>query len=129
MGYGYYYDPTYILVVIGFIITLIAEIGVKGSYSKYKKINASKKMTGQEVARKILDANGLDNVQVKEVGGTLSDHYNPSDKTVNLSTDIYNFYQKYYEKQNVLDTFLFLLCAKAGLNCSLGTSVLRSYTI
>ena len=53
MGYGYYYDPTYILVVIGFIITLIAEIGVKGSYSKYKKINASKKMTGQEVARKI----------------------------------------------------------------------------
>ena len=89
MGYGYYYDPTYILVVIGFIITLIAEIGVKGSYSKYKKIDASKKMTGQEVARKILDANGLDNVQVKEVGGTLSDHYNPSDKTVNLSTDIY----------------------------------------
>ena len=89
MGYGYYYDPTYILVVIGFIITLIAEIGVKGSYSKYKKINASKKMTGQEVARKILDANGLENVQVKEVGGTLSDHYNPSDKTVNLSTDIY----------------------------------------
>ena len=89
MGYGYYYDPTYILVVIGFIITLIAEIGVKGSYSKYKKINASKKMTGQEVARKILDANGLDNVQVKEVGGTLSDHYNPSDKVVNLSTDIY----------------------------------------
>lgn len=89
MGYGYYYDPTYILVVIGFIITLIAEIGVKGSYSKYKRINASKMITGREVARRILDANGLDNVQVKEVAGTLSDHYNPSDKTVNLSTDIY----------------------------------------
>ena len=89
MGYGYYYDPTYILVVIGFIITLIAEIGVKGSYSKYKRINASKMITGREVARRILDANGLDNVQVKEVAGTLNDHYNPSDKTVNLSTDIY----------------------------------------
>ncbi len=89
MGYGYYYDPTYILVVIGFIITLIAEIGVKGSYGKYKRINASKMITGREVARRILDANGLDNVQVKEVAGTLSDHYNPSDKTVNLSTDIY----------------------------------------
>lgn len=89
MGYGYYYDPTYILVVIGFIITLIAEIGVKGSYSKYKRINASTMVTGREVARKILDANGLENVQIKEVGGTLSDHYNPSDKTVNLSTDIY----------------------------------------
>ena len=89
MGYGYYYDPTYILVVIGFIITLIAEIGVKGSYSKYKRVNASKRITGREVARKILDANGLENVQIKEVGGTLSDHYSPSDKTVNLSTDIY----------------------------------------
>ena len=89
MGYGYYYDPTYILVIIGAIITLIAQIGVKGSYSKYKRINASKMITGREVARRILDANGLDNVQIKEVAGTLSDHYNPSDKTVNLSTDIY----------------------------------------
>ena len=89
MGYGYYYDPTYILVIIGAIITLIAEIGVKGSYSKYKRINAYKMITGHEVARRILDANGLENVQIKEVAGTLSDHYNPSDKTVNLSTDIY----------------------------------------
>ena len=89
MGYGYYYDPTYILVIIGAIITLIAQIGVKGSYSKYKRINASKMITGHEVARRILDANGLENVQIKEVAGTLSDHYNPSDKTVNLSTDIY----------------------------------------
>ncbi len=89
MGYGYYYDPTYILVIIGAIITLIAQIGVKGSYSKYKRINASKMITGREVARRILDANGLENVQIKEVAGTLSDHYNPSDKTVNLSTDIY----------------------------------------
>ena len=89
MGYGYYYDPTYILLIIGAIITLIAEIGVKGSYSKYKRINASKMITGHEVARRILDANGLENVQIKEVAGTLSDHYNPSDKTVNLSTDIY----------------------------------------
>ena len=89
MGYGYYYDPTYILVIIGAIITLIAQIGVKGSYSKYKRINASKMITGHEVARRILDANGLENVQIKEVAETLSDHYNPSDKTVNLSTDIY----------------------------------------
>lgn len=89
MGYGYYFDPTYILVVIGFIITLIAEIGVKGSYNKYKKISASKMITGKEVARKILDANGLEDVQINEVAGTLSDHYNPSNKTVNLSTDVY----------------------------------------
>ena len=89
MGYGYYFDPTYILVVIGFIITLIAEIGVKGSYNKYKKISVSKMVTGKEVARKILDANGLEDVQINEVAGTLSDHYNPSNKTVNLSTDVY----------------------------------------
>ena len=46
-------------------------------------------VTGKEVARKILDANGLEDVQINEVAGTLSDHYNPSNKTVNLSTDVY----------------------------------------
>ena len=84
-----YYDATYILVIIGFLLTLGAQVLVKGRYSKYKEISASKKMTGEEVARKILDANGLMNVTIRESAGTLTDHYDPRNKTVNLSTDIY----------------------------------------
>lgn len=89
MYYGYYYDPTYILVVIGFFITILAQAWVDGSYRKYKKIDSNSGMSGKDVARKILDANGLHNIEVTEVGGTLTDHYDPTKKCVNLSTDIY----------------------------------------
>lgn len=87
MYYGY--DWTYILVIIGTIITLIAQFFVNSSYNKYKQRMNSNGITGREVARKILDANGLSNVDVLEVAGTLTDHYDPRNKTVNLSTDIY----------------------------------------
>lgn len=89
MYYGYYFDWTYILVIIGVIITMVAQAKVSSSYSKYKQVNSRALMTGKEVARKILDKNGLSNVAVKEVAGNLTDHYDPSKKTVNLSTDIY----------------------------------------
>lgn len=89
MYYSYGYDPTYILVIIGLLITLVAQAWVSGSYSKYKKISNSSNITGKEVARKILDANGLSNVGVVEVSGNLTDHYDPSKKQVSLSTDIY----------------------------------------
>ena len=89
MYYGYYYDPTYIFIVIGFLITLLAQAWVNGSYSKYKKIGNHRGISGREVARKILDANGLSNVKVVEVAGTLTDHYDPTKKQVSLSTDIY----------------------------------------
>ena len=89
MYYSYYYDYTYILVIIGFLITLCAQILVNSSYNKYKSINNNSKITGKEVARKILDANGLSNIKVREVSGNLTDHYDPTKKQVNLSTDIY----------------------------------------
>lgn len=89
MYYGYYYDWTYILVIIAGLITILAQVWVNSSYSKYKHRNGNMGITGKEVARKILDANGLSNVQVLEVAGTLTDHYDPTKKTVNLSTDIY----------------------------------------
>ena len=88
MYYGYY-DWTYILVIIACGITLLAQIKVNSSYSKYKQISSGKGITGREVARKILDQHGLQNVEVKEVAGTLTDHYDPTNKIVNLSTDIY----------------------------------------
>lgn len=83
-------DYTYIFVAIGALIVMIAQAGVTGSYSKYKEIDSKTGLKGKEVARKILDANGLNKVKVKEVSGELTDHYNPSDKTVNLSSHIYN---------------------------------------
>lgn len=85
---GYY--SGYIFVIIGFIITMGAQLLVKGNYSKYKNISNSSKIKGYEVARKILDANGLKNVKIEQVSGELSDHYDPSSKVVRLSSDIYN---------------------------------------
>ena len=86
----YGYDPTYILVIIGFLITLIAQIFVNSSYKKYKKVNVKSGLKGFEVARKMLDNNGLTNVKIEEVKGELTDHYDPSSKVVRLSTDIYH---------------------------------------
>ena len=88
----YGYDPTYILVIIGFLITLIAQIFVNSSYKKYKKVNVKSGLKGFEVARKMLDSNGLTNVKIEEVKGELTDHYDPRNKTVNLSRDIYEGY-------------------------------------
>lgn len=82
-----YYD---ILLFIGLIISLIAQIKVSTSYNKYKKILNSKDLTGFDVARKILDKNGLTDVMILETKGNLTDHYDPARKIIKLSTDIYH---------------------------------------
>ena len=78
------------LLIIGFIISLGAQGYVSASYNKYKKIQNKKGISGFEVARKILDENGLSNVYVTEVNGNLSDHYDPSRKVVRLSSEIFH---------------------------------------
>ena len=88
-GYNLGYSAGYIFVIIGFVITMGAQLLVKSSYSKYKKITNSSKSKGCDVARKILDANGLKNIKIEQVSGELSDHYDPTSKVVRLSTDIY----------------------------------------
>jgi len=90
MYYYYGFDPTYILVLIGFLITLIAQVYIKSSYGKYKKINTRSGLDGYEVARRILNANGLNNIDIVEVQGELTDHYDPSRKVVRLSHDVYH---------------------------------------
>ena len=76
------------------LITLIITLGAQGYinlwYSRTKSMKASKSISGKEVARKILDSNGLKHVKVEEQSGTLTDHYDPKNKVVRLSTDIYN---------------------------------------
>lgn len=79
----------YILVGLAFIITISAQIYIDSSYRRIKKISSSAGMTGKEVARTILDKNGLDNVNIEEVGTTLGDHYDPTSKTVRLSPEVY----------------------------------------
>ncbi len=80
----------YILFFVSIIITLGAQIYVNSSYNKYSKIASKKGLSGEDVARKILDQAGLDNVAVLETTGFLSDHYDPRHKAVFLSST--NFY-------------------------------------
>lgn len=91
---GFYYGigSTFemLLLIAGVIVVAFAEIKVKGAYSKYLNIKCNKGLAGCEVARKILDNAGLSNVHVVEVKGTLTDHYDPSQKVVRLSTDIFH---------------------------------------
>ena len=87
-GFG---SPVEILLLLGgTIFVIFAQIKVKGNYSKYLGEKCKKEMAGCEVARKILDNAGLDNVHVVEVKGQLTDHYDPKQKVVRLSTDIFH---------------------------------------
>lgn len=72
------------------LVPLYAQMRVKSAYKKYSKVPSSSGMTGAQVARKILDNNGLYDVTVEEVGGVLSDHYDPRTKTVRLSSNNYH---------------------------------------
>ncbi len=78
-----------LIIILMLIIPAIAQLFVTISFSKYKQIENEEKITGFEVARKILDANGLKNIYVVETKGNLTDHYDPKRKVVRLSTDIY----------------------------------------
>lgn len=89
MGY-YYWDPTYILVVIGAVICMIASARVKGTFNKYSQLRSMSGMNGAQVAQRVLQAAGIYDVQVRHVSGSLTDHYDPRTKTVNLSDSVYN---------------------------------------
>ncbi len=79
-----------ILVIIVISIPLIAQIGVSSNYQKYKRVKNTKELTGYDVARKILDENGLEDIYIVETRGELTDHYDPTKKVVRLSSDIYH---------------------------------------
>ena len=87
MYYGF--DITYIFVIIGMLITLIASWRMKATFAKYERVASQSRLTGREVAERILRANGIYDVSVRPVSGRLTDHYDPRDKTVSLSEVIY----------------------------------------
>ena len=80
----------WLLIILGTVITIVADWYVNHSYRKYKRKQTTSGMSGCEVARKILDENGLSEVYVVETTGILSDHYDPSRKVVHLSKDIFH---------------------------------------
>ena len=86
----YYYGDgiSTILIIVGVLVTTLASVFVNAMYSKYKKKDNHLGLTGFDVARKILDKNGLKDVLVLETSGNLSDHYDPTKKVVKLSSDI-----------------------------------------
>ncbi len=91
-GFGYYswWDPTYFLVLIGAVICLIASAGVKNTYSKYSRYRSMSNLTGAQAAERILNAAGIYDVSIRHVSGNLTDHYDPRNKTLNLSDSVYS---------------------------------------
>ena len=89
MFYGFYFDPTYVLVLIGVVICLIAQAKVNATYKKYSKIASNSGMTGAEAAKRILEAQGIYDVSIQHIGGQLTDNYNPRNKVLSLSDATY----------------------------------------
>ena len=79
----------YLIAGIMFVIGLIVSNRLKSKFKEYSEIGLSNGLSGREIAEKMLSDNGIYDVRVISVEGHLSDHYNPQDKTVNLSPDVF----------------------------------------
>ena len=87
----YGFDPIYFIFAIpGMLLGMWAQNKVKGTFNKFAKVRTSQNITGEQVARRLLDAYGLRNVNVERVSGTLTDHYDPRSKTLRLSDVVYD---------------------------------------
>ena len=89
-SYGYGYDPTWFLLIITGIIAIVAQIRVSSSFSKYSKVQSRTGLTGAEAAERILHSKGIYGVRIQHIAGSLTDNYNPTNKTLNLSDATYN---------------------------------------
>ena len=86
MYFDYYY---LILVVPTIILSMIAQIMVKSTFSKYSQIRCSRNITGRDAALLLLKSNSINNVAVEATGGSLTDHYDPRTRTLRLSEPVY----------------------------------------
>lgn len=89
MYYPMYFDPTYILVLIGVVICLFASAKVNSTYAKYDRVRNHAGITGAMAAEQILHRAGIYDVRIERVSGKLSDHYDPANKVVRLSDSTY----------------------------------------
>lgn len=86
----YYYDRTYILVLVGVLICVAASARVNRTFDRFSRVRSYSGMTGKEAAERILRSSGIYDVQVIHIPGNLTDHYNPGKKTLGLSDTVYN---------------------------------------
>ncbi len=86
----FWFHPSFVVVIPALILAFWAQAKVKRAYRKYSQVASESGMTGYQVARYILNNNGLTNVEIEPVAGELSDHYDPRSRTVRLSEGIYN---------------------------------------
>lgn len=92
MYYPMYYrmDPTYVLVLIGVVLSLLASARVKSTFAKYERIRNSAGLTGRDAAERILHGAGIYDVRIERVSGNLTDHYDPRNKVLRLSDSTYH---------------------------------------
>jgi Zn-dependent membrane protease YugP len=88
-GYYYYFDWTYILIIFAFLLSLIVQTSMQSTFRRYSRVASLCGLSGAEAARRILDSEGLYQVRVQPIRGSLTDHYDPRSKTVNLSETVY----------------------------------------
>ena len=88
--YSYGFDPTYILLIIGMLLSLAASAKLKSTFAIYRRMESASGMTGAQAAQRILRNAGVYDVRIEPISGELTDHYDPRTKTVRLSEPIYN---------------------------------------
>jgi Zn-dependent membrane protease YugP len=86
----FFYDWTLIILIPGMILAIWAQSRVSHNFNKYSEVYSNKGYTAAQVARILLDYNGLENVRIEQVSGRLTDHYDPRDKTLRLSDSVYS---------------------------------------
>ena len=89
MFYPMYFDPTYFLVLIGVVLSLLASGRVKSTFAKYSRVKNSRGLTGAQAAEQVLHRAGIYDVRIEHVGGNLTDHYDPRTKVLRLSDSVY----------------------------------------
>ncbi len=85
-----FWDSTYILVLIGAALSMLASAAVNSAFNKYNKVRSAKGFTSNEVAQKMLEMAGITDVRIEHVSGNLTDHYSPNEKVLRLSDSVYN---------------------------------------
>lgn len=88
-GFGFFYDPTYFLVLIGIVLSLLASAKVKSTFAKYSRVRSMSGYTGAQAAERILRSSGINDVRIEHINGDLTDHYDPRTKVLRLSDSVY----------------------------------------
>lgn len=90
MYYPMYFDPTYILVLAGVVISMMASAKMRSTFQRYSRVRSRSGMTGREAAERLLRSQGIYDVRVEHVSGSLTDHFDPRNKVLRLSDATYN---------------------------------------